>query len=215
MNIRQSKKSPDYNEVTDYTRNGACSRCGACCSNILPLTEADIETIRKYIYEHDTEPCLHAGDNSDIAIDFICPFLGTGEDGAATCEIYDVRPFVCRLFLCSRADLSQLTDVQYTLLGALAVQRGYRSLEDWSNKTVSSNMGQTFFPDDYAPAKDDIVVINHRGGTIYAAYKDIPFIAEQVNNEKIMIHAAKTDAHEEIRLSTDIQNVTKAFKLKG
>lgn len=35
--------------VYDLTCNGECTQCGNCCSNLLPMTEDEIATIRRYI----------------------------------------------------------------------------------------------------------------------------------------------------------------------
>ena len=43
----------DMNNGTyDLTCNGECTQCGNCCSNLLPMTEDEIATIRKYIKKH-------------------------------------------------------------------------------------------------------------------------------------------------------------------
>ena len=37
------------NGTYDFTNNGECIQCGACCSNYLPMTQKEIATIRRYI----------------------------------------------------------------------------------------------------------------------------------------------------------------------
>ena len=29
--------------MTNFTKNGKCSKCGSCCSNFLPLTQSEIK----------------------------------------------------------------------------------------------------------------------------------------------------------------------------
>lgn len=33
----------------DFTKNGECIQCGACCSNYLPMTKREVARIHKYI----------------------------------------------------------------------------------------------------------------------------------------------------------------------
>lgn len=33
--------------VYDFTKDGKCSSCGACCSNYLPLSSGEIKEIRR------------------------------------------------------------------------------------------------------------------------------------------------------------------------
>lgn len=35
--------------VYDFTDNGKCTQCGACCSNYLPMTQAEIATIHRFM----------------------------------------------------------------------------------------------------------------------------------------------------------------------
>ena len=74
--------------VHDLTHKGHCTMCGGCCPNLLPLSVSEIETIRSYVAEHGIKP--KAGD--------ACPFL----NAERMCNIYEVRPLICRLFKCNR-----------------------------------------------------------------------------------------------------------------
>ena len=82
--------------VQNLTHKGHCSQCGQCCSNLLPLSDKEIMSIRSYISEHNIKPMplirgkyIFAG---------ICPFL----DHHRKCMIYDVRPLICKAFKCNR-----------------------------------------------------------------------------------------------------------------
>lgn len=78
--------------ITDYTNNGECSKCGACCSNYLPMTRKEVKRLRKWAKKHHFKP-----DVVDNALDFTCPFL---DKGALTCVCYEIRPEICRRFSC-------------------------------------------------------------------------------------------------------------------
>ena len=69
-----------------------CDNCGGCCSNLLPVTNREIKTIRKYIKRHRI-----AEIKSMNPLD--CPFLDKEKD--LKCRIYEVRPRICREFFCS------------------------------------------------------------------------------------------------------------------
>ena len=87
------------NGVHDFTENGKCSQCGACCSNILPMTDKEIETIRRYIKRHGTKEQKHFLPLANPAIDLTCPFLDSTKK-TEKCTIYEVRPAICRYFKC-------------------------------------------------------------------------------------------------------------------
>lgn len=89
------------NGVYDLTDNGNCSQCGACCSNVLPMTDKEVETIRKYIKRHSIKPKNHTtAPLAQPTLDMVCPFLDTKKN-KEKCKIYEVRPRVCRDFVCS------------------------------------------------------------------------------------------------------------------
>lgn len=84
--------------VTDYTNNGKCSNCGNCCSDLIPLSNADINRIKKYIKKHNIKPvikCIPLMNTFDVT----CPFR---DDVNKKCTIYEVRPQICREFTCHR-----------------------------------------------------------------------------------------------------------------
>lgn len=81
--------------VKDYTVNGACSNCGQCCSDVLPVSDQDVRRIAEYV------KARHIGDYGNKllwqAVDLICPFR---DDARHRCAIYPVRPEICRAFRC-------------------------------------------------------------------------------------------------------------------
>ena len=38
--------------IQDFTKDGKCSSCGQCCSNLLPLSNNEIRKIKEYIKKH-------------------------------------------------------------------------------------------------------------------------------------------------------------------
>lgn len=102
MDFMGSILSAMKNNEFDYTKDGKCSCCGACCSNLLPVSEKEIREIKKYIKKKHIEPCRHLTPFSAATAatgDLLCPFLDTGKE-KEKCRIYEVRPLICRDFSC-------------------------------------------------------------------------------------------------------------------
>ena len=83
----------------DLTDNGKCTQCGQCCSNILPMTEDEISVIRRYIKKHHIKERKHILPLAEPTIDMTCPFLDDSKS-CEKCTIYEVRPRICRDFIC-------------------------------------------------------------------------------------------------------------------
>ena len=81
--------------VTDYTKDGMCSDCGACCSDLIPISVDEIATIRRYICKHNIKENRH---NVMVGVDLTCPFR---DEANRRCTIYPVRPMICRQFMCN------------------------------------------------------------------------------------------------------------------
>ena len=87
-------------EHHDYTENGECSSCGACCSNLLPLTKKEVRTIAQYIAKHKIQPIDHVPATlTEKPLDGICPFR---DDIHEKCIIYEVRPLICKIYRCNK-----------------------------------------------------------------------------------------------------------------
>lgn len=88
------------NDVTDFTDNGKCSNCGSCCSGFLPLSYKEIERIRRYVNSHNLDEHINILplSTSDFVIDITCPFRDNKNN---KCDIYQVRPSICKSFICS------------------------------------------------------------------------------------------------------------------
>lgn len=84
----------------DYTVNSACSGCGECCSNLLPMTRREIDAIRKYVRSYGIKPRKHFIPTRNPVLDGICPFR---DNANRRCTIYEARPAVCRIYRCDKA----------------------------------------------------------------------------------------------------------------
>ncbi len=84
------------NEIKDNTINKKCSRCGECCGIFIPVTDKEIKIIKNYVKQKNIVPEERISGNN---IELRCPFFNIKEH---KCNIYEVRPFACRDFLCNR-----------------------------------------------------------------------------------------------------------------
>lgn len=86
--------------VNNFTIDGKCSGCGQCCSALLPLSNKEINNIRKYIKKKNIKPCRHGvGSPRNIQLDLMCPFLDESKKDKK-CLIYPARPQICKAFKC-------------------------------------------------------------------------------------------------------------------
>lgn len=76
-------------------KNGSCSKCGGCCSNILPLTDNEKKRIKRIIKKKKLKPSYHLPLNG---FDMTCPLL----DSDNKCRIYKDRPIICKVFRCDK-----------------------------------------------------------------------------------------------------------------
>ncbi len=79
--------------------DGACSGCGECCADMLPLSDKELERIKEYARSHNLKEHRQAPFFALDATDFTCPFRNQLEQ---RCDIYPVRPEICRNFICSK-----------------------------------------------------------------------------------------------------------------
>lgn len=91
--VRKGMEDNIYN----FTKDGKCSGCGNCCSNLLPMSRKEIEIIRKYMKKHHIKESKRLFPLSKKAIDMICPFR---DNDKGICTIYEVRPEICKKFIC-------------------------------------------------------------------------------------------------------------------
>lgn len=84
----------------DFFKNDKCSECGSCCGRYMSLTNKEINQIKAYIKKHDIKRNFHSANVLRLNVyDMTCPFL---DDSKANhkCNIYEVRPRICREFTC-------------------------------------------------------------------------------------------------------------------
>ena len=114
MKIGNADEMLKNRKVTDFTKNGECSKCGNCCGNYLPLTTYEIERIKAYIKKHNIKEHLH---HFAYGLDMTCPFLNDKQ----MCNIYKVRPQICRCFRCDKTQIEVMGSYGSLVLKALPV----------------------------------------------------------------------------------------------
>ncbi len=93
----------DIDPKRDYSNNckdGRCSQCGECCADLLPLSPDEIKRIKAYMKAHPVK--MHHRNYPIMQnqyADLTCPFRNNAEK---KCDIYEVRPQICRSFICSK-----------------------------------------------------------------------------------------------------------------
>lgn len=110
--LEQVRKDMEHG-VYNHTNNGECTGCGDCCSNLLTMTEKEIEAIKRYIKKHHIKECKHTIPLANPVLDMTCPFLNTGKK-TEKCKIYSVRPNICRKFSCDPEQRPEL-DIEYAV----------------------------------------------------------------------------------------------------
>lgn len=93
------KKLKGICEENDLQATFNRSGCGECCTDLLPTTRREIVRLRDYAKKHQLkEHRLPAGAAME-SVDLTCPFRN---ETTKRCEVYPVRPLICRAFICSR-----------------------------------------------------------------------------------------------------------------
>ena len=86
----------NQNKVINFCKEGKCSNCGKCCSDILPLDKFEIKKIENYIKQHKIKESVHSNCFQKV-LDLTCPFR---DNKNKKCLIYPVRPQICKTFIC-------------------------------------------------------------------------------------------------------------------
>lgn len=97
MSVLESVRRGMEDNIYNFTKDGKCSGCGNCCSNLLPMSRKEIEIIRKYMKKHHIKESKHLFPLAKKAIDMTCPFR---DNDKGICTIYEVRPEICKKFIC-------------------------------------------------------------------------------------------------------------------
>ena len=84
----------------DHCVDGKCSGCGECCADLLPVTPEEIRKIKAYVEKHHIKERKGAPFFDRNAVDLTCPLRNNEE---RRCEVYPVRPLICREFICSKS----------------------------------------------------------------------------------------------------------------
>ena len=79
--------------------NGKCTNCGECCADLLPLTKGELEILKRYAKKHGLKEHRQAPFWDPKATDMTCPFRN---QKTHRCDVYSVRPLICRSFICSK-----------------------------------------------------------------------------------------------------------------
>ena len=89
--LEKVRRDMDDN-IYNFTKDGECTGCGSCCSNLIPMNGKEIKEIRRYIRKHDIKECGRMFPVVKQPLD-----ISKGKDKG---RIYPVRPLVCREFIC-------------------------------------------------------------------------------------------------------------------
>lgn len=154
--------------------NDKCSRCGNCCTHHLNIFPYEIKRIKQYIKDHNIKPCTKFEQPQNCkksgVIDLTCPFLDQSKP-ENKCTIYEVRPWICRSYLCSKRD-----NIDH-------MERALKDELEKSNVTIEEimqqkehNVQQLFFPNEYTPKQGEPVVVNGLHTKAMLQYKDQIFI---------------------------------------
>lgn len=93
---RQKIKLDSISMNTDnYCIKGKCSRCGQCCSTLIPITNKELEAIKWYMKENNLQIQDNFRDGNNIYD--TCPLYDRVNK---KCIVYPVRPRICRTFKC-------------------------------------------------------------------------------------------------------------------
>lgn len=87
----------------NYCKNGKCSNCGNCCTELIPLTKTEVRLIKAYIKEKNIKPFsdILFSTNGQYSVNLMCPFRNFDTN---RCMIYEVRPKICRKFKCDQSN---------------------------------------------------------------------------------------------------------------
>lgn len=94
----KAKKAMEDN-IYNFCKDGKCSQCGNCCSNLLPMSRKEVDAIHRYIRKNHIKECKHLLPTANRPYDMTCPFLDT-DKSCEKCRIYPVRPEICKQFIC-------------------------------------------------------------------------------------------------------------------
>jgi Fe-S-cluster containining protein len=100
--------------VTDYTKNGKCSRCGACCTGLANVSKKEIKRITNFLNKNKD---IISISNEKVRETYKTGIINTRciYFHENKCMIYEVRPNICRTFICNN-DKKLKTDKSHYLM---------------------------------------------------------------------------------------------------
>lgn len=104
VSLFEAVKRDMEDNIYNYTKDGKCSGCGNCCTNLLPMSPKEIDRIHRYIEKHGIKECKHLFPVATPTYDMTCPFRNNDK---GNCMIYEVRPEICRQFICDNEQLAK------------------------------------------------------------------------------------------------------------
>ena len=103
MLINKNEAKPGT--IKDMTYNNECSKCGSCCGLFIPFTDKELEQIKKYVKENKIKPTNRIIGNNQLIAQ--CCFYDRENH---KCNIYPVRPYICKDFMCNHKDWKKRRD---------------------------------------------------------------------------------------------------------
>lgn len=96
-------ETPKDEKIENKCCNHQCSGCASCCAELLPFTRKEGFKIKDYMQKKKDEGeeiiCSYSVEKDNKNLYALCPFLN---EQTNRCNIYPVRPFVCRNFKCDK-----------------------------------------------------------------------------------------------------------------
>ena len=99
ISVLESVQKGMEDNIYNFCKDGKCSQCGNCCSNLLPMSRKEVDAIHRYIRKNHIKECKHLLPTANRPYDMTCPFLDT-DKSCEKCRIYPVRPEICKQFIC-------------------------------------------------------------------------------------------------------------------
>lgn len=87
-------------KITDNSICGQCSKCGECCTNLLPVSQEEVDIIQKYVMENKIRPQKQM---LVMQNRLTCPYYN-----GKKCLIYEVRPLICKEFYCYKKPTAEI-----------------------------------------------------------------------------------------------------------
>lgn len=178
--------------VHDNTCNHQCSRCGECCGLFIPFTEKELTIIKEYVKTHNIQPTNRINQVTGVFNAHCCFY----DEVNKKCNIYEVRPYVCRDFKCDRKDWLQRRN-QYEKRGKY-------------NSTLNDKMIMATFDDkvyeDYEPIlRYCFSIISDVSGRGIDSKTVVEFL-KHINREDILNHITAIDENGNKYSGTEIAN---------